>query len=158
MTTTSTTPLTPSQQEGISFSHVQLYVDTLEDLHVYKQLEHKLNEFFRKRNENVQSISIQEQQELWTQVSKLTTEDDFLFVPYQRDVVKQLLAGPGFRITATRYASDTRSVLVTSKDAQGVQILVTALEPAATSEDDEKRIDGQVAKAFDKGKIGDLQV
>ena len=143
---TMTTPsvgLAP-QQQGIAFSHVQLYVDALEDLAVYKRFEDQLNEFFSKSNN---SLSVMEKQELWQAISGTAPVDDSAFVSHNRDVVKQLLAGPGFRITAARYASSgTRSVLVTSKDPQGVQILVTAVDPNA----DETTHDNDLA-LFDKG-------
>ncbi|GKY99660.1 hypothetical protein MPSEU_000920000 [Mayamaea pseudoterrestris] len=123
------------QQEDVSFSHVQLYVDKLEDLHVYKQLEGQLNDFYSKSKP---SLSIQEKQALWTTISHNVPVDDAHFPSHSRSVVKQLLAGLNFRVTAARYASDTRSVLVTSKDPHGVQILVTAAAAEESSSDEKK--------------------
>ena len=142
MTTTPSIGL-PRQQEGIAFSHVQLYVDALEDLAVYKGFEDELNDFYSKSKD---SFSVNEKRELWQAISGTIPADDSAFVSHNRDVVKQLLAGLGFRITAARYADSTRSVLVTSKDPQGVQILVTAATPGAV----ETKNKGDLA-AFDKG-------
>lgn len=102
----------------VSFSHVHFYVDHVEDVDVYKQLEDKLN--------NGGDV----------------TENDTTFVPQNRDVVKQLLAGFGFRVTGARVDSDmsnTKSVLVTSKDPQGVQFVVSALDPDSSVEQDDVR-------------------
>ena len=50
------------------------------------------------------------------------------FVSHGRDVVKQLIAGFGFRVTGWHGTSYTNTVVVTSKDADGIQIVVTALK------------------------------
>jgi hypothetical protein len=79
--------------------------------------------------------------------SSIDTGVSSAFTPHNRDVVDQLLAGFGFRVTAARYPTstststmnalpadtnanaNTRSLLVTSRDPQGVQIIVTAIDP-----------------------------
>jgi hypothetical protein len=93
----------------VSFSHIQLYVDCVENISVYKELEDTLND-------NIGGNS-----------------HDGVFVPQNRDIVKQLLAGLGFCVTGARVPSDTvvtntRSVLVTSKDPEGVQYVITAID------------------------------
>lgn len=100
----------------VSFSHIHLYVDKVENISVYKELEDKLND-------NVDS-----------------SQD--VFIPQSRDIVKQLLAGLGFRVTGARVPSDTvatntRSVLVTSKDPEGVQFVVTTIDKHNSEKKDE---------------------
>ena len=134
---------TPAQ---VSFSHIHLFVDKLEDISVYKELETKLNLLSQQMNGK---MDVQLGRTLWRQLDsniphpKSMTDsisnNSFEFISQNRDVVKQLLAGLGFRITAVRYPSThddatTRSVLITSKDPRGVQIIVTAPD-SHTSED-----------------------
>jgi 4-hydroxyphenylpyruvate dioxygenase-like putative hemolysin len=142
-----TSIMAPSEnkQEAVSFSHVQLYVDQLEDIDVYKQYENTLNDFAR-RSELLKTL--QEKQQLWHSLSGITIQppDDSQFQPHNRDVIKQLLAGLSFRVTAAKYTGSTRSVLVTSKDPQGVQILVTALEPSG-----EEKKEDETSTVFDEG-------
>jgi hypothetical protein len=123
---------------AISFSHIQLYVDKVEDLEVYKAFEGRLNEFSAKSTEKGIQGSLHKRQELWETLSGGSSSKEPVnntFTPQNRDVVKQLLAGVGFRVTGVRYPepgddgdimTPTRSVLVTSRDASGVQILVSA--------------------------------
>jgi hypothetical protein len=145
----------------VSFSHVQLYVDGVEDIQVYKDLESKLNEFARLSSKHEleedahnrgDSSRATEKHELWQ--GRIETEtkecDNQDFVAQNRDVVKQLLVGFGFRVTGYRFPSqdnavNTRSVLVTSRDLHGVQIVVTAASSAA-----EKTPDDYLH--FDEGK------
>lgn len=143
----------------VSFSHVHLYVDQIQDLSVYKALEERLTAFAGKlldeddnNNHNLQQRStttLADKKALWKSLAAVTTRDednDVPFAPHNRDVVQQLLAGLGFRITAARYPTDaastiatsttsttnTRTVLVTSCDPRGVQILVTAVDPKSS--------------------------
>ena len=134
------TPTSSSINVQVSFSHIHLYVDTLEDISVYKELENKLNNFSHQMNGKV---NVEQGQTLWAQLDSISshydldsriTKNSFDYTPQNRDVVKQLLAGLGFRITAISYPSngidvDTRSVLITSKDPHGVKIIVSAPEP-----------------------------
>jgi 4-hydroxyphenylpyruvate dioxygenase-like putative hemolysin len=115
---------------ALSFSHLHLYVDRLENLSVYKDLEQQLNEFSSKVDPG---STLEEKQSLW---ERLTASKQEPYVPQNRDVVKQLLASFGFRVTGASYPSDkgtttnTRSLLVTSRDPCGVQIVVTSADPA----------------------------
>ena len=112
---------TPANDIQVSFSHVHLYVDRVEDIAVYKELEDKLNNL---------------------RVSSSSSLPSQPFVPQNRDIVKQLLAGLGFRVTGARVSCDniatnTRSVLVTSKDPEGVQFVITAIDPSSSVKEDE---------------------
>ena len=108
----------------ISFSHVQLYVDHVEDLQVYKALENRLNAFAEAAKD---CATLEERKRLWTK-SHTGTDNPVTtsFSPENRDVVLQLLSSFGFRVTGARFTNHTRSVLVTSRDPKGVQILVTS--------------------------------
>ena len=126
----------------ISYSHVHLYVDHLDDLAEYKALEHKLNTFCQKHNASTTNS---------TMLAHFWHDEYGSNLPYQpqrRDIVKQWIVGLGFRITGARYPSDddktnTRSVLVTSSDFQGVQFVVTATADTTrnTTEDSYEHFD-----------------
>lgn len=119
----------------VSFSHVHLYVDHVEDIVVYKQLEDRLSCGGEAINNNSKP-----------------------FIPQGRDVVKQLLAGFGFRVTGARISresSNTQSVLVTSKDPQGVQFVVTAVDPESSVEkDDVGHFDANNVRQFYEAHAG----
>jgi hypothetical protein len=112
--------------QRISFSHVHLYVDHVEDILVYKDLEQRLN-LLSQIKKNNPDWTLQQLAELYHH--KSDGEDPF--VPQNRDVVKQLLVAFGFRVTAVRFPRrfvvpcNTNSVLVTSRDPDGVQFVVT---------------------------------
>jgi hypothetical protein len=124
----------------VSFSHVQLYVDHVKDLKVYKQSEHALNHY---ANQVQPDMNLSDKQQLYQSLlgNDGTPPTASSFVPQNRDVIEQLIAGFGFRITACRYpllepttsnenshyTTNTRSVLVTSKDGMGAQFVITAL-------------------------------
>lgn len=131
---TPTSPTIVDQNENnartlqVSFSHIQLYTDRIGSIEEYKQLEDSLNEF----DKCASLTEISEQRKAWKLLeSGSLTEQDF--VSQNRDVVKQLLVGFGFRVTGHRFPNkremtNTRSLLVTSRDPNGVQIVVTAID------------------------------
>ena len=135
---------------AVSFSHCHLYVDSVADIDTYKNLESQLAEFASKcicggdEIANKSGLDIEKGRVTWNSIvspedsryaGNGTSRGAAEFVPQNRDVVKQLIAGLGFRVTGKRMASDngvesnTRTVLVTSCDPKGVQIVVTALDP-----------------------------
>lgn len=133
----------------VSFSHIQLYADRIEELKVYKDLEDSLNEFASHwPNEN------QESKDKWTSLHP-KSQNDQKFISQKRDVVKQLLVGFGFRVTGYRFPdgsnqANTRSVLVTSRDPNGVQILVTAIDDSVEQTDDYHHFDSENLRRFYK--------
>lgn len=135
--------LTMVSQTGdfsVSFSHVQIFVDHIDSLEVYKQFEDSLNKFHSAIDSK--ELTLEEKRRLWNTI--IAGEDGELhgFVPQNRDIVKQLMAGFGFRVTAYRFpsteiAATTNSLLVTSRDLNGVQILVSSLANATDIVEDE---------------------
>jgi hypothetical protein len=76
----------------------------------------------------------------------VTASSSSEFVSHGRDVVKQLIAGFGFRVTGWHGTSYTNTVVVTSKDAHGIQIVVSALK-----DDDDRAVvddDGNDSKKY----------
>jgi hypothetical protein len=143
------------EDNRVSFSHVQLFVDHVEDLEAYKALESQLLTFC----ERVNTLSRQEEKRrLWASLTTGVPDSNIetsveSFSPQNRDVVKQLLVSPGFRITGSHYDDDTRTVLVTSRDPAGVQILVTAVAPNSTTETAQPAIHQEnCGSFFDAGK------
>jgi hypothetical protein len=118
-------PVTPDLK--LSFSHIHIYVDKVDDLATYKNLEDRLNRFNTIVTSKVETLSVGEKKEIWKslQLTENVPNVESTFSPQNRDVVKQLIAGLGFRITGYIDYKTTRSVLVTSKDSEGVQIIVT---------------------------------
>jgi len=145
----------------VSFSHVQMYVDSMEPLSVYKQLEDVLNLF---HDQDTSQWDVEKKTLLWKSLidpvpSKGDSSNTIEYVSSpssrlveahvspnrSRDLIQQLLIGFGFRITGCHGMEDhqqqqqqgggdrvlttkstTHSLLITSKDPLGVQIVITA--------------------------------
>lgn len=131
----------------IAFSHVQLYVKKVESLQAYKDLEERLNKLVvstpldgrGSTTTTSTSTTIDENRAIWLKdlASSICSGSTSAFVPQKRDVIKQLLVGFGMRVTGRHDGCGTRSFLVTSKDSNGIQLVVTAkaendAEPAST--------------------------
>mmetsp|Transcript_11403 Transcript_11403/g.21044 ORF Transcript_11403/g.21044 Transcript_11403/m.21044 type:complete len:703 (-) Transcript_11403:90-2198(-) len=133
----------PNGADGIDikFSHVQLYVDRVCPVSEYKEFESSLNKFHESFNpdSNDAEVSVDnicKGQQLWNSLQG-NAEEKTAFVSHGRDVVKQLIAGFGFRVTGCypdvpggttpTSTANTNSVLVTSSDPNGIQILVTSV-------------------------------
>lgn len=101
----------------VSFSHIQLYVDDLQDVAVYQQLQTTLHEFHEQRSSR--DATIQNKKRAWEALAGSTASS---FVSHGRDIVKQLIAGLGFRITR----AGPQRLLVTSSDPEGVQFIIMA--------------------------------
>ena len=126
----------------VSFSHVQLYVDHVHDLVVYKRLEDSLNKFSEAFNdaETTSRMDFKDKQAMWQTIlgdGERTTS----FEPQNRDIIKQLISGLGFRVTGSRFSSqgcetNSRSLLVTTADPNGVQFVITAIDEHSKVETD----------------------
>jgi glucose uptake protein GlcU len=87
-----------------------------------------------------------------------------LFILQNHDVVQQLIVGFGFRVTGYRFPNhqddnddnddsnkaNTRSLLITSRDSFGVQIIV--MDNTTNGEEDSPSVDDQHLH-FDGGKL-----
>ena len=145
-----------SLEESVSFSHLHLHVDSVEDVAVYKEMEASLNQLSSRiaemqaaGSENAamgdgpssSGLDIEQCRKIYDDITGRTSPEkvDEEFIPQGRDVVKQLISGLGFRVTGKRMgSSNTKSVLVTTKDPNGVQIVVTALNSDSTSSKKDK--------------------
>ncbi|CAJ1368799.1 unnamed protein product [Effrenium voratum] len=125
---------------SVSFSHVHIYCDELKELSEYKSLESKLNEF----NAGCGDLAAARQTwlRLWDGKPAVGT-DPAQWRGHGQDVVEQMLVGLGFRVTGFGQ-SDTRTMVVTSKDAEGVKFVITAHDKV--NESPAKR---QKTEAFD---------
>ncbi|GAX19789.1 hypothetical protein FisN_11Lh354 [Fistulifera solaris] len=112
----------------VSFSHVQLFVDHLDKLSSYQQLQETLNTFYQ-HHASRSCDDNQFRNQAWEQLPGMGSSPTF--VSHGRDIVKQFLAGLGFRITKV----GPQRLLVTSKDPRGVQFILTArnTEPISSS-------------------------
>lgn len=112
----------------VSFSHVQFFVNQLEELSSYQQLQDTLNDLHQHHTSGSCDNS-QSEKQAWEQLSGVPSPPGF--VSHGRDVVKQFLVGLGFRITR----AGPQRLLVTSKDPRGVQFIISArnTEPNSSS-------------------------
>jgi len=129
---------------AVSYDHVHFFVKSLESLETYKALEKDFNTFVPQITdyEDVEGAAA-----TWTKVSGAPAEP---FVSQNRDLVKQLISGLGWRVTASHAGSETESVLVTSPDSAGARFLVTA--PTAKGVKRQK-----VEEAYDHFKVEHLE-
>merc|ERR1740136_176256 len=167
-------------KEEVSFSHIHIYVDDIQDIGVYKRLEQQVTEFANRsdpyrshsdtsidaHNNNAdinthdttttttttvrlqramsKGMDVQACRPVWSDIltnrSSTTTDTQHThthkhthanteqaFIPQNRDVIKQLIMGLGFRVTGMRYGDATRSLLLTTRDPGGVQFVVSSL-------------------------------
>ena len=128
------TPFIDSNSDiTVSFSHFHMYVDEVDDLTKYKSLESKLNVYDASLTAKAVPLDVEEKKKLWRSLGSndgtADRDNDVLsFTPQNRDVVRQLIAGLGFRVTGYADNASTRTVLVSSRDPDGVQILVSAMK------------------------------
>jgi len=118
----------PPKNVEVAFSHIHLYTDHIDDISVYKDLEQKLNSFADTVDVEKMHPNLVEYKEVWQNQFACGEDSATEFVSQGRDIIKQLMAGLGFRITAVSNENDTKNVLVTTKDPHGVQFVVSALE------------------------------
>ena len=117
---------------AVSFSHFHLYVDKVDELAMYRSLENKLNIFDASLSANAPLPSVEEKKQLWRSLGSAEgmnrDEDEPRFIPQNRDIIRQLIAGLGFRVTGYADHSTTRTVLLSSRDPDGVQIVISAMK------------------------------
>lgn len=113
---------------SVSFSHVHIYCDSLKDLSEYKTLEEKLNSFSSKHSKPSHDLELGRKawSDVWDGHPVIGHKDPTQFKGHQQDVVEQMLVGLGWRITGHCDTADTRTVAITSRDAQGVRFVITA--------------------------------
>jgi len=121
----------PQMPSTIRFSHNHFYVDHLRQLEEYKQLEAKLNEF--STHLGVKTSQSREGSVAWRQLGMKYGDAATILAPQRveystagQDFVEQLLVGLGWRVTGQHIGTTTQSLLVTSKDPNGVRFIVTA--------------------------------
>jgi len=148
----------------VAFSHVHLYTDHIDDLSVYKELEASLASFGNSVDLKGMHLNIKEHRDNWQKDHLTSTSgtvevdvEPIEFIAQGRDVVKQLLAGLGFRITAV-YDNDigeqTRNLLVTTKDPDGVQVIVSCIKnPSSEEEQEVNGSDSGAYRHFDSSQI-----
>ena len=129
----------PDDGLDIRFSHVHLYVDRVCELNTYKEFENSLTLFQEKYDEMTTGegengvegrgdlSSVDVGRKLWQSINNVDNNTEE-FASHGRDIVKQLIAGFGFRVTGCHATSHTNTVVVTSKDPNGIQIVVSAMK------------------------------
>ena len=147
-----------SRDYGCEFHHVQMYVDALKPVAAYRELEDQLNALAHKGSFDPFSGGmrflgpkalperVEEGRRLWEELLrpdevKLAALHHDDYSPVGQDIVEQMLVGLGWRVTASYEGVATRSVLVTSMDAKGVKMVVTA--PLRAQPHSEERKEGE---------------
>jgi hypothetical protein len=125
------------QELSIQYSHIQLYIDHLQPLDYYKAYEDAVNKFHheydsQKSNDKQTGLDVAKGKEIWNTIIAQTSSPcpaEEEYHSHGREVIKQLIAGFGFRITGCAPSGTVegmKSVLVTSSDERGIQIVVSA--------------------------------
>ncbi len=160
----------------VSFSHVHLYTDYIESIHVYKELENQINTLVQEMKvkeeekdvkdvKDVQQVQQQKEQldvkisrQLWKHINNIQNEqeeEEEIFIPQGRDIIKQLISGLGFRITGQKYIpNQSKNVVLTTKDLSGVQFIISSLYDEQHDDDcdnDDREVDNQYIH-FDASK------
>eukprot|EP01065_Artemidia_motanka_P007933 TRINITY_DN1396_c0_g6_i1.p1 TRINITY_DN1396_c0_g6~~TRINITY_DN1396_c0_g6_i1.p1 ORF type:complete len:726 (+),score=337.87 TRINITY_DN1396_c0_g6_i1:66-2180(+) len=123
---------------GVRFHHVQFFADAIHPTDTYKQVEGFLNDLAQKGSYDPFSGGMrflppgalpervaQGRKEWCSIVPGDFALDPAQYVPSGQDLVEQLIAGLGWRLTAEYNGTATRSVLLSSSDARGVKFVVT---------------------------------
>ena len=113
---------------GLAFDHIHMYVDALADLDEYKLLEARFN-LFDAEYVAAGADDLAKGKEIFERISGEAV-DASKYVSHGRDLVRQLIGGAGWRVTASHDGAETRSVLVTSPDLDGAKFLITAPQAA----------------------------
>jgi len=133
----------PLQGNKLKFHHCHLYVDSLQPLSHYKEMEGRMNRFAELTEANSASapeFDVQQARSVWENLvedkSQLKNGEDYL--PFKQDVVSQALTGAGWRIAATHDGPSTESVYIaTSSDiTDGAAFVVTAKKKGAAGSKD----------------------
>lgn len=127
---------------GISFHHVHLYVDSINDIEFYKKLEKIASRLaqhgsfdpfsggMRFLESDALPERVKEGRSVWEKICKEDTDLDVLdpetYESTNQDIIEQLIIGLGWRVTALHYGKETTSMLVVSQDPKGVKFVVTA--------------------------------
>ncbi len=133
----------------VKFSHVHFYTDNIDDISEYKKLENHLNSFASGNNLDEMHLNLPDFQETWRK--EHAGDSSCEFVPQNRDLIRQLLAGLGFRITATCEVEGTKNMLVTTKDFNGVQFVISAIDRDSEASASVSLTNGDVAANMKDG-------
>lgn len=127
---------------GVRFHHVQMFADSIGPIEKYKTLEKYLNQLAQKGSYDAFSGGmtflppgalperIEEGRQEWEKiVPKGYALPAASYASAGQDIVEQMIAGLGWRLTAEHKGTATRSVLMTSSDAQGTKMVITTLNP-----------------------------
>mmetsp|Transcript_23147 Transcript_23147/g.52024 ORF Transcript_23147/g.52024 Transcript_23147/m.52024 type:complete len:689 (-) Transcript_23147:184-2250(-) len=140
-----------SEKLDFQFHHVQIFVHKLKSLQEYKKLEQRLNKLansghfdpfsggMRYLEPKAQMDRVLKGREVWKEIlsaeEKEKEEGGEGEECKNSDIIEQLIVGLGWRVTAEYAGAGTRCLLVTSADACGVKLCVTALEEEEEEEE-----------------------
>ena len=142
--------------ENFRFHHTHCYVHKLQPLQYYKDLEQSLTDLSKKGSFDPFSgqasflaadalpARIQEARQHWVEGVK-DAKNPEAYQSVGQDLVEQLIAGCGWRVTAEHVGTSTRTLLVCSEDACGAKFVITA----KTGDSD----DGEVYAHFRQSRV-----
>jgi len=118
----------------MGFSHIHLYVDNLKPLEHYKAYEDLCNKFSKTANTHIKNPAAKcivrdstAARADWVKMAGEFDQNPDTYKSQNRDLVKQLISGLGFRVTGMHKSVESYSLLITSEDEIGVQYVVTQL-------------------------------
>jgi hypothetical protein len=140
----------PGEEFGCDFHHVQMYVDRVQPMAIYKELEAKVNALADKGSfdpfsggmrflgANELPDRVAEGNRMWAEICQqhiggntVAALDPKDFSGTGQDVIEQLIIGLGWRTTAMHEGEKTRSVLVVSQDPKGIKFVITGAKSEA---------------------------
>lgn len=111
--------------DNLRFDHVQFYVNSLHSLDEYKAFEQRLNAFAKNLGTDNITSRLEEGRRVWSSVAA-PGEQLKEWTSFNRDLVRQLMVGAGFRVTGHFSGSATTTYEISSVESKGVRFIVTA--------------------------------
>ena len=117
------------------FDHLQLFVDALKPLDHYKAIESRLNTFaVDAPSPAAGRWDVAAARKAWCDLGPAADPDAFHV--HAQDIVEQLLYAFGWRVTGSHEGPETRSLLLSTIDPNGVRFVVTCKQQHAAGGED----------------------
>eukprot|EP00746_Dinoflagellata_sp_MGD_P137298 gnl/MRDRNA2_/MRDRNA2_71112_c0_seq1.p1 gnl/MRDRNA2_/MRDRNA2_71112_c0~~gnl/MRDRNA2_/MRDRNA2_71112_c0_seq1.p1 ORF type:complete len:505 (-),score=114.08 gnl/MRDRNA2_/MRDRNA2_71112_c0_seq1:137-1495(-) len=111
--------------DSLRFDHIQWYVNSLEPLETYKGFEARLNQFAKQFGTEDVRKRTEEGRKVWSSVAA-PGEESKEWTSFNRDFVRQMMAGAGFRVTGQFKGAATTAYQISSVDSKGVRFIISA--------------------------------
>jgi 4-hydroxyphenylpyruvate dioxygenase-like putative hemolysin len=138
------------------------YCDALRPIEEYKKLESKLNAFDDILSKDLSEIELDTEagREKWLGLRASHGDpvtghlEPDAYDASGKDIVEQLLVGMGYRITGKHEGTDVQTVVVSSRDANGVKFLISAHKKLSMDQWSENIANGcEASNLFDASRL-----